>query len=102
MPRRAAKDTSSDIVRVTVRVPREKAARLRAIAAEMRGVDTVSLLDRLTTIDWDDESWAIFQEALERSKEPHSSDAEQTNAFLRNLEDLEPHEIGFLTLGKTK
>jgi hypothetical protein len=94
MTRRTAKVPDTDTIRVTVRVPRAKAARLREIAAEMRQTERRPRLDRFEGHEIDDETSAMFQEAIERPAEPHPRDLEGAEAFLRNLEDLEPSEIG--------
>jgi hypothetical protein len=94
MPRRAATETASDTVRVTVRVPRAEAPRPREIAAEMRQAERRPKSDRFGEgPEIDDETWAMFEEAIARPTAPHPRDVERAEEVQRLLGDIALEEI---------
>jgi hypothetical protein len=95
MSRRATREAKTDLVRVTVRVPRAEAARLRDIAAGMRRAPAPSGFQLGEGID--DETWALFEAAIARPTEPHPRDIERGEELLRELESIDLDELAAAT-----
>jgi hypothetical protein len=95
MSRRATREAKTDLVRVTVRMPRAEAARLRDIAAGMRRAPPPSVFQLGDGID--DETWALFEAAIARPTEPHPRDIERGEELLRDFMSLDLDELAAAT-----